>query len=618
MKAIPASLKTLKNEKLGFSMIGASLVVILFISAFLFNDQHDKQIEQIRSQGTSLVRLLADIPIDGLPPSAGRSGLLDVIWRTQDNPQLAYIALVGPSGAPLAQVARRGVLIPGQALPSEPSGWFGERKLTDEQGHTLVEYFGALLDDGELQGYLRVGYRQPEYGLDSNELPLFATLALAVFLLTPLFYFLIKREFRPLAEINGQLKELMDPSRSPATQLHASGELREFMENFNDFVAAARQRIQTLELQHTDADMSKKVLGYQKARIESALQSLPDAVVIMDESGTITYANKRLNTLLGKDPAEVVGSPARDWCTNSEVSAYLGACHANSARTYRNDSVEFSPDNRPDKQVSVRAYPLFSPRQENVLLGTLFLFRDISDQVVAQRAHGEFVAHVAHELKTPLNVLHMYSETLQDDAGSTPSLTVEAANVIHEETERLSTLISNLLGMTKIEIGSVVLGRQRVKLQDLLKDVFTNISQGARHNDIRFELEVPPELSALSLDKDLIRIALNNLMTNAIKYNKAGGSVTVSAEEDDEAIVVRVSDTGIGISAHDQEHIFDKFYRSESKEVRMRSGHGLGLSLAREIIHLHHGELELQSRLGQGSEFIIRFNKDAGLLRQAV
>jgi PAS domain S-box-containing protein len=618
MKAVPASVKTLKNEKLGFSMIGASLVVILFISAFLFNYQRDQQVDQIRNQGTSLVRLLADIPIDGLPPSAGRSGLLDVIWRTQHNPNLAYIALVEPSGQPLAQVATPGVLIPSQTLPSEPSGWFGERELSDRQGKKLVEYYGALIKDGNLQGYLRVGYRQPEYGLDKNELPLFATLALAVFLLTPLFYFLIKREFKPLDEINRQLRELMDSSRSPTTQLHPSGELKEFMKNFNDFVAAARQRIYTLELQHSDADMSKKVLGYQKARIESALQSLPDAVVVMDESGIITYANNRLNTLLGTDPASVTGSRPRDWCANPEVSAYLNACHNNSARTYRNDSVEFSPDSRPDKHISVRAYPLFSPRQENVMLGTLFLFRDISDQVVAQRARGEFVAHVAHELKTPLNVLHMYSETLQEDAGSTPSLTVEAANVIHDETERLSTLINNLLSMTKIEMGSIALGRQRVKLQDLLKDVFTNITQGARHNNISFELDVPPELSALSLDKDLIRVALNNLLTNAIKYNKAGGRVSVSAEEDDEAVVVRVSDTGIGISAQDQERIFDKFFRSESEEVRRRSGHGLGLSLAREIIHLHHGELELSSRLGQGSEFIVRFRKDAGFLRQAV
>jgi PAS domain S-box-containing protein len=618
MKTVSPSVKTLKNEKLGFSMIGASLVVILFISVFLFNYQRDQQIDQIRSQGTSLVRLLADVPVDGLPPSAGRSGLLDVIWRTQDNPNLAYIALVEPTGQPLAQIATPGILIPSQKLPSEPSGWFGERELSDRQGQKLVEYYGALIEDGKLQGYLRVGYTQPGYGPDTNQLPLFATLALAVFLLTPLFYFLIKREFRPLAEISGQLRELTDSSRSPATQLHPSGELKEFMENFNDFVAAARQRIHALELQHTDADMSKKVLGYQKARIESALQSLPDAVVVMDESGIITYANNRLNTLLGQDPASVTGSRPRDWCTNPELSAYLNACHDDSARTYRNDSVEFSPDNRPDKHISVRAYPLFSPRQENVMLGTLFLFRDISDQVVAQRARGEFVAHVAHELKTPLNALHMYSETLQDDAGSTPSLTVEAANVIHDETERLSTLINNLLSMTKIEMGSIALGRQRVKLQDLLKDVFTNITQGARQDDISFELDVPPELSALSLDKDLIRIALNNLLTNAIKYNRSGGRVSVSAEEDDDSVVIRVADTGIGISAQDQEHIYDKFFRSGSEEVRRRSGHGLGLSLAREIIHLHHGELELQSHLGQGSEFIVRLRKDAGFLKQAV
>ena len=197
-------------------------------------------------------------------------------------------------------------------------------------------------------------------------------------------------------------------------------------------------------------------------------------------------------------------------------------------------------------------------------------------------------------------------------------LTIEAANVIHDEVGRLSSLISNLLSMTKIEMGTMSLDRKRVKLHELVRDVFDNITRSAHGMDIQFDLEVPPEISAVSLDKDLIRIAFNNLMTNAIKYNQPGGRVLVSAEENDEEILVRVRDTGIGIEAEDQARIFDKFYRSENEQVRQRTGHGLGLSLAREIVHLHYGELEVSSRAGQGSEFTVRFRKDMGVLKQAI
>jgi len=526
--------------------------------------------------------------------------------------------LVDPQGNPLVQAVTPGIIVPVEPLPEEPSAWLGERTLNSQQGSTLLEFHGPVIEQGDLAAYLRVGYVQPAYGLAAAQLPFFATLALAVFLLTPMFYFLVRLEIKPLTQVNRQMQAMLEAEHIGQAELHPSGELKDIMQGFSHFIEAARQRIHSLEAHQSDVDMSRKVLNYQKSRIESALQSLPDAVIVMDESGITTYANSKLHSLLGIDLEQVVGARPDQWCSDSGVLAYLGACNNNSARTYRADAVEFSPDGAPEKQVSVSAYPLFSPRETSLVLGTLFVFRDVTDESLAKRARSEFVAHVAHELKTPLNVLHMYSETLQDDAGATVDLTIEAANVIHDEVGRLSSLISNLLSMTKIEMGTMSLERKRVKLHELIRDVFDNITRSADGIDLQFDLRIPPEISAVSLDKDLIRIAFNNLLTNAIKYNRPGGRVVVSAEENDEEILVQVRDTGIGIEAADQARIFDKFYRSESEQVRQRTGHGLGLSLAREIVHLHYGELEVSSQAGQGSEFTVRFRKDMGVLKQAI
>jgi signal transduction histidine kinase len=115
-----------------------------------------------------------------------------------------------------------------------------------------------------------------------------------------------------------------------------------------------------------------------------------------------------------------------------------------------------------------------------------------------------------------------------------------------------------------------------------------------------------------------MRVAINNLLTNAIKYSNPGGAVSMSAEETEQTVRVSVRDNGVGISPEDQERIFDKFFRSEDDNVRQRTGHGLGLSLAREIIQLHHGTLSVNSVPGEGSEFIVEFSKEANLLKQAV
>ena len=182
-------------------------------------------------------------------------------------------------------------------------------------------------------------------------------------------------------------------------------------------------------------------------------------------------------------------------------------------------------------------------------------------------------------------------------------------NVIHDEVERLSTLINNLLAINQYELGGVVAQRKHVRLHELLDDAFSNISKGRGDKNLKFDLEIPREMSLAFIDKDLFRIAINNLLTNAIKYSKPGGKVSLSALENENNIEIRVSDEGYGIAEQDQTKIYDKFFRSNADDIREQTGHGLGLSLVRQIILMHHGELSFTSELDKGSEFVITLEK---------
>jgi signal transduction histidine kinase len=281
--------------------------------------------------------------------------------------------------------------------------------------------------------------------------------------------------------------------------------------------------------------------------------------------------------------------------------------------------VEYSMDDDPDRRMCAAAYPLFSPRDRSVVFGMLILFRDVSEHYVARHAGMEFVAQVSHELKTPLTTIATFSELLLDYAKLSAEDRVEAVNGIHSEVARAASLISNLLNVFKLEAGTLPLERQRVKINDLLADSAQSMRRSAQSRQIELEVKIPPHLGSANLDKDLFRIAIDNLVGNAIKYSRPGGRVTLAAEKlAGEQIRISVTDEGIGISAEETDKVFDKYYRSSSQEVAARSGHGLGLYLAKRIVELHHGTIAVHSELGKGTQFSIEFEAAAAPLEATV
>ncbi|MDX1697354.1 MAG: ATP-binding protein, partial [Thiohalobacterales bacterium] len=608
------------RERLGLMMIVASLAVILVTLFLLFAYQQDAQRTHIREQGSSLTRVISRIPYSQLVTGPGQAGTLSMLRHTGRETGFAYVAVMDRNGAVVAEVTSPGILVPAGTLPSDPASWLGERSLElAGDGRQITEFYAPLFEQGEFAGYVRLGYLEPGFGLRTDQLPLFATFALPIFLLTPLFYFLLRREVRPFQDATDKLASLVDNAGSPGkVELSASNELQGFMDRFNSFVGVVQGRIGELEADRNELMTSTKLLGYKRARIESALQSFPEAIMVLDESGVVSLANPRLENILGIPFDKILGRRPSEWCSDPEVVAFLSGSTPQGRRGRGTETLEYMPSAKTGRSVRIEPYPLFSPRNVSQVLGTLVIFRDITAEKIARNSSAEFIAHVAHELKTPLNVIGMYSETLQDAGPDNEAVRVEAANVIHDEVERLALLIGNMLSITKIETGSMAIERTRVKLRDLLQDAFDANTRAGREKNIDFRLELPREISPVALDKNLMRIAINNLLTNAIKYSDPGGAVTMSVEETDETVRIVVRDTGLGIAPEEMERIFDKFFRSESDAVRKRSGHGLGLPLAREIVQLHQGTLNVKSTPGVGSEFTIEFNKESGLLKKAV
>ena len=615
---MPATLPANKMERSSLAMIGAALVVIALVAGLSFWQQARTHEQRLRAQGTSLVRLLANMSVARLAPAQGGSPF-NVLQHGDGAGELAYVALVDPDGQAIFEVTAPALFLPPEAMPASPSAWLGERRVHDEpSGRDIMEFHAPVFTDSELSGFVRLGYFAPRVGMSPGQLSFLATLALLVFSLVPLFHLLLRREIRPLRHASGEIAHLIEEGRLQPLAVDAAGELKEFVGHFNRAMQLAQQRVQVLEHDQLELETSSKLLSYSKARIERVLEALPEAVLVLDDEGRVSFANGKVASLLGVQREDVLGQHPAAWCGEPQLMELLQRCVQRGASGVPAEGIELSPESAPEKVIAVAVYPLFAPRDAATCLGTLVVVRDVTLEALARRSRGEFVAHLAHELKTPLNVLGMYSEALQGEEADDPQFRNEAVNVIRDEVDRLAGLINNLLNITRIENGSLDLKRQRVKLADLLRDAFDNVSRSGRGADLTFELDVPRELGLVNVDKDLLRIAINNLLTNAIKYNRPGGRVTLAAEEKADVVRISVRDTGIGISEADRGRVFEKFFRSEDSQVRERTGHGLGLALVKDIIELHGGSLSVQSEAGVGSEFVIELWREAGAMQKAV
>jgi len=606
------------NDRLGLAMIVASLVAITLTVATLLWNQKESQEKQIRTQGVSLTRMLSGLPYEQLVPSQGQQDLLTTIFQSQHDPSFAYAAIVDGENRPIAVASAPGSTVPLMDFPDDPVGWLSDRVVVASNGDSIIEFYSPLHAGENQEAYLRLGYRQPVIGIRLEQVPFLATLGLIIFLLTPLFYLLVRKEVRPLSEANDKITTIIESDEFQSVDIQVPGELSGFLDRFTAFVDSARERIDVLENDQTKLLTSKNLITYSKSRIENVLEAIPESVLILDHSGNVSFANRHLTTLLGVSHEDVINRSPADWCLNQELLEFISRYSKQSSASRLSETTRLNVGNVKHKNLVIKAYPIFSTTESSDINGTLIVIRDITKESTSQRQQGEFVAHVAHELKTPLNTLMLYTEALLDNDEDDPETRIEAANIMRDEVERLAGLIDNLLSITRIEMGEISIERQRLRLHEFLEDAFEVASRSETTGNLKFELDLSSTLTSIMADKDLLRIAINNLLTNAIKYSRPGGVVSLSSEETDQSVRIIVSDEGIGISSEEQELIFERFYRSEDAEARKSTGHGLGLPLARDIVQLHNGTLTVSSEPNKGSEFVIQIWKETGMLKQAV
>jgi len=333
--------------------------------------------------------------------------------------------------------------------------------------------------------------------------------------------------------------------------------------------------------------------------LDEACNAMPQGLILIRNTLDTHYANGAAAAFAGADRHEMIGKPINQFIQDPQVLDAIQKAADGTSRQRSVIEVEKPGEAGPTVlRISVR------PVRRDDPAAVMILVEDITQQRVAEQSRNHFVAQVAHELRAPLSNIRLYVESLLEDGDDLIQRSL-SINVINLETKRLVRLVSDMLSVAEIEAGSMEINRDSIQLDEMFEELRADYQPQANEKDITLTLTLPPKIPVIQADRDKLMMALHNLVSNAIKYTPNGEKVDINVSVDADRITVEVRDTGIGISETDQAKIFEKFYRAHDEQLANIPGTGLGLSLAREVVRLHGGDITVESMHGKGSTFLL-------------
>ena len=252
----------------------------------------------------------------------------------------------------------------------------------------------------------------------------------------------------------------------------------------------------------------------------------------------------------------------------------------------------------------VTANPVY---HENQVTGAVLLIQDVTERMRGEQMRREFTANVSHELKTPLTSISGFAEIIQDGYVK-PEDTKKFAGRIFKEAQRLITLVNDVIKISQLDEGKIQFEKETVDLYEETREIFKHLEPKAEEAGVHMYLYGPH--IKVNTVKTILEEILTNLCDNGVKYNKPGGSLTVTLSQDGEATQVVVEDTGIGIAQEDKNRIFERFYRVDKSHSKAIGGTGLGLSIVKHGSLFLGAKMKVESSLGEGSRFILTLPVD--------
>ncbi|MFH2051643.1 MAG: ATP-binding protein [bacterium] len=419
-----------------------------------------------------------------------------------------------------------------------------------------------------------------------------ALVGLALFLVAGGASLLLSRAFgQSLGRLQAGAQAFARGDLSRRLRISSTTEIAAVAEAMNAMAEQLGERIATIENQRNE--------------LEAVLTSMVEGVLAVDTDENVMNLNRAGCRLLGVNRDTALGRTIQEVGKNPMLTRL--AQDALAGRGPLERDLHLGAER--NVWVQVHASCVVSPGGETI--GALLVLNDITRLRRLETMRRDFVANVSHELKTPITSIKGFVETLIEDPPEEPAELERFLAIINKQADRLDSIISDLLALSRlekesdnggIEVHSLPLGSI---LERVLRDLFTRRPEA----ETRVALRCPAEARA-RINAPLVEQAVTNLLENALKYSPDGSPIALECSLAGADLVISVRDEGPGIAAEHLPRLFERFYRVDKARSRQMGGTGLGLAIVKHIAQVHHGRVEVQSRLGEGSTFSLHIPRE--------
>ena len=343
---------------------------------------------------------------------------------------------------------------------------------------------------------------------------------------------------------------------------------------------------------------SGRAHGAQFVLWKQLVDGYPEAAVVLGPQGRVLHLNKPAEELLG---SERVGLP---FTTLSRDPALIAAIDL-ALEKGAGGTVDLEERVPVQRRRSATIAPLGTTVTGPDVPLLLVTVRDLTEQDRLARMRADFVANASHELRTPLAALKGFVETLQGAAKDDPAARERFLRVMSEQADRMTRLIDDLLSLSRVEMREHLMPTEAVDLEDTLSHVVQSLQPIAERFQATLRMSPAPRGVVVRGDRDELMQVFQNLIQNALKYGRTGGTVEVTITPRGKQLAVAVKDDGPGIPPQHLPRLTERFYRISVAASRERGGTGLGLAIVKHIVNRHRGVMEVASEVGRGTTFTV-------------
>ncbi|RTR25570.1 cell wall metabolism sensor histidine kinase WalK [Robertmurraya yapensis] len=435
------------------------------------------------------------------------------------------------------------------------------------------------VDDDVIGGILLIADVENVYSQMKTINQIFATgTAISLGISALLVVFLARTITRPITDMRKQAIAMSKGNFSRKVKVYGYDEIGELAMTFNSL---------TKKLQEAQATTEG-----EKRKLSSVLSYMTDGVIATDRKGRVILIN---------EPAAKMLDVSRETILSTSIISLLGIEEEYTLEelieTKESIILNYSTATKP---YVLRANISVIQKETGFVNGLIAVLHDITEQEKIDMERREFVANVSHELRTPLTTMRSYVEALAEGAWKDEEIAPNFLEVTQNETERMIRLVNALLQLSKLDSKDYQLTTEWVDFVQFYNRIIDRFEL-AKEQNVRFERKLLDQATFVEIDPDKLTQVLDNIISNALKYSPEGGKITFKMVEEEEMIVISVSDEGVGIPKDNLEKIFERFYRVDKARTRKLGGTGLGLAIAKEMVEAHGGKIWARSVEGKGT-----------------